>query len=64
MEQISLAITRLHLALAAGRVSDERGDVPGWVMLTVMTAGLVAVIGSVASTQLADMLRSALNQVR
>lgn len=64
MEQILLTTTRLYLALTAGRVRDERGDVPGWVMITVMTAGLVAVIGSVASTQLADMLRSALNQVR
>lgn len=64
MDHISLAFTRLHLALTVGRVRDERGDVPGWVMITVMTAGLVAVIGSVASAQLADMLRSALNQVR
>ena len=64
MDHISLAFTRLYLMLIAGRVRDERGDVPGWVMITVMTAGLVAVIGSVASAQLADMLRSALNQVR
>ncbi len=64
MEEISLAITRLYLALTAARVRDERGDVPGWVMITVMTAGLVAVIGSVASTQLGQMLSSALNQVK
>ncbi len=24
------------------RRRDERGDVPGWVLITVMTAGLVA----------------------
>jgi hypothetical protein len=25
------------------RRRDDRGDVPGWVMITVMTAGIVAV---------------------
>lgn len=64
MEHISLAITRLYLALAAPRVRDERGDVPGWVMITVMTAGLVAVITTVAQGQLTSMLSSALNQVK
>ena len=43
---------------------DERGDVPGWVLVTVMTAGLVAVIWGVADDQLVDLLRSALNSVR
>ena len=26
------------------RYHDERGDVPGWVLVTVMSAGLVAVL--------------------
>ena len=39
-------------------------DVPGWVMITVMTAGLVVVIGGVARGQLSQMLTSALNQVK
>ena len=63
MEQISLAITRLHLALAAGRVRDERGDVPGWVMITVMTAGLVAILYKIAGHQLGALLRAALHKV-
>lgn len=68
MEHISLAITWLHLALGqvlgTPRVRDERGDVPGWVMITVMTAGLVVAITAVAQPQLKSMLDSALNQVR
>ncbi|ABL80769.1 MULTISPECIES: hypothetical protein [unclassified Nocardioides] len=68
MEHISLAITRLHLALALvlgrPRDRDERGDVPGWVMITVMTAGLVVAITAVAQPQLKSMLDSALNQVK
>ena len=56
--------TRLLLVLTAPRPRDQRGDVPGWVLVTVMTAGLVAVIWGVADDQLRDLLRSALNSVR
>ena len=43
---------------------DERGDVPGWVLITVMTAGLVAALWAVAGPQLAQMLRDALSSVQ
>jgi hypothetical protein len=59
-----LLITRWLLALTLPRRRDERGDVPGWVLVTVMTAGLVAVIWGVAEDQLRDLLRNALNSVR
>lgn len=39
---------------------DERGDVPGWVMVVLMTAGLVAGITAIAGPQLRAMLDSAL----
>lgn len=42
---------------------DERGDVPGWVMITVMTAGLVAILTAVAGPQLRTMLVQALTAV-
>lgn len=45
------------------RWRDERGDVPGWVMITVMSAGLVAIIAAVAGPQLRQMLVSALSAV-
>jgi hypothetical protein len=48
----------------AGRARDERGDVPGWVLVTVMTAVLVTGLLAVAKEQLPQMLRDALNQVR
>ena len=41
----------------------ERGDVPGWVLITVMTAGLVAALWAVAGDQLARMLDDALRSV-
>lgn len=42
---------------------DERGDVPGWVLITVMTAGLVAALWAIAGSQLSAMLRDALSSV-
>jgi hypothetical protein len=59
MNAISLTITRLVLAVTAPRPRDQRGDVPGWVLVTVMTAGLVGVAGP----QLDSMLTAALDSV-
>jgi hypothetical protein len=64
-----LLVVRLHLAVAlaltgAGRRRSDRGDVPGWVMVTVMTAGLCAALVAIAKPQLSDMLRNALNTVK
>jgi hypothetical protein len=55
------------LQVAAERVleksRDERGDIPGWVLVTVMTAGLVVAVWSVADGQLKAVLTSALRSV-
>ncbi len=65
---ILLLLVRLHLALLAppraARRRDERGDVPGWVMVTVMSAGVVAVLTPLLRTELSEMLRNALDSVR
>jgi hypothetical protein len=54
----------LHRALThRGHVRDERGDVPGWVLITVMTAALVAGLLAVAQPELEGMLRDALASV-
>ena len=45
------------------RDRSERGDVPGWVLITVMTAGLVAALWAVAGPELERMLREALHSV-
>ena len=42
---------------------DQRGDVPGWVLITVMSAGLVAGLWAIAGPQLSSMLRAALASV-
>jgi hypothetical protein len=53
----------MRLLAALARPRDERGDVPGWVLVTVMTAGLVAALWQFAGPQLQQMLGSALNSV-
>ena len=63
MEHVSLAIARIYLAVVAPRERDERGDVPGWVMITVMSAGLVAILTAAAAPQLRTMLTNALSAV-
>lgn len=42
---------------------DDRGDVPGWVMITVMSAGIVAALTAIAGPQLSSMLNQALSAV-
>jgi len=58
--------TRCLLALTstARDRGSERGDVPGWVLITVMTAGLVAALWAVAGDALSTMLRDALSSVK
>ncbi|WP_169746718.1 hypothetical protein [Demequina silvatica] len=45
------------------QLSDDRGDVPGWVLITLMTAGLVATIWALAGPALSDMFTTALESV-
>ena len=58
-----LALTRLLIALSGRGRRDDRGDVPGWVLITVMTAGIVTVLWQVAGPTLVDLLRGALSGV-
>ncbi len=44
-------------------LDDEVGDVPGWVLITLMTAGLVVLIWAVAGPALTAMFEDALSRV-
>jgi hypothetical protein len=44
-------------------LSDERGDVPGWVLITLMTAGLVIVIWGLAGPALSEIFGNAISKV-
>lgn len=41
----------------------ERGDVPGWVLVTLMTAGLVVALWAVAGPLLENAFRQAIGSV-
>lgn len=45
------------------RLREERGDVPGWVLITLMTAGLVIVIWGLAGPALSGVFDQAINRV-
>jgi len=45
------------------RQESERGDVPGWVLITLMTAGLVVVIWSAAGPALSGVFEQAITRV-
>jgi hypothetical protein len=54
---------RAHHTLRARLGRTDRGDVPGWVMITLMTAGLVAILWGVAQDQLTAMFQRAMDRV-
>jgi hypothetical protein len=64
MQHLHSTLIRFWREVTAPRVRDERGDVPGWVLVTVMTAGLVMAIWGVAQGQLTSMLSDALGSVK
>lgn len=46
-----------------GNARNDAGDVPGWVLITVMTAGLVTAIWLVADDQLTAVLNRAIGSI-
>ena len=71
MTRLTLLLLRTTLLLRAAcaeasrpRRRDDRGDVPGWVMVVVMTAGICAVLYALAKNQLTQMLQTALDEVK
>lgn len=51
-------------AVRSGRgPTGDRGDVPGWVLITLMTAGIVTVLWAFAGPRLLEILTNALDSV-
>jgi hypothetical protein len=67
MDAMTRAVAVARLAAGGGMPQgdrrDERGDVPGWVLITLMTAGLVTVLWAVARTELVDIFHRAMSSV-
>ncbi len=43
--------------------SSERGDVPGWVLVVLMTTGLVTAIWTIAAPRLTSILKNSLDSM-
>jgi hypothetical protein len=59
-------MSRIHTTVArfiARITASDRGDVPGWVLVAVMTAGLVTALWLVADDALTSVLDRAINSV-
>lgn len=51
------------LARRAQLLQNDRGDVPGWVLITLMTAGLVILIWALAGPALQGVFQQAIDRV-
>ena len=60
MSAVRGARRRWAQAMTAG---GDRGDVPGWVMVTLMTAGLVLGLWAVAGKELENVFTEAMSRV-
>jgi|LakMenEpi10Aug09_1017262.scaffolds.fasta_scaffold01942_5 hypothetical protein len=45
------------------RLKDDRGDVPGWVLVVLMTTGLVTAIWTIAAPRLTAILKNSLDSM-
>ena len=52
------------IARRFARLGEERGDVPGWVLITAMTVALVMLVWGVASEALREIITGFLDEVR
>ena len=58
-----MSIVRALAQSALPQLRSDRGDVPGWVLVTVMTAGLVTAIWLLADDVLQQLFSDAVTSV-
>lgn len=56
-------MTRLRRLTRTLQHDPERGDVPGWVLVTLMTAGLVIALWAIAGPALIGVFETAIARV-
>ena len=59
----SLVKRKLNESKFISELRDERGDVPGWVLVVLMTTGLVTAIWTIASPRLSAILKNSLDSM-
>ena len=64
---ILLTVAQFRRSRFYKALSDDRGDVPGWVLVVLMTTGLVTAIWTIAAPRLSAILKNsldAMNRIR
>lgn len=59
--RIARTIDQLTKSRIYKSISDQRGDVPGWVLVVLMTTGLVTAIWTIAAPRLTAILKNSLD---
>ena len=54
------SLVKAHKRLYS-QLRDEQGDVPGWVLVVLMTTGLVTAIWTIAAPRLTAILKNSLD---
>lgn len=62
-DRLRRAVRHYPARVASWAAAHDRGDVPGWVLITIMTAGLVAALWLVAEPLLSDLFADAVGGV-
>jgi hypothetical protein len=67
-QKLTEAITNLSTRISEFKrsrfykaLSDDRGDVPGWVLVVLMTTGLVTALWTIAAPRLTAILKNSLD---
>ena len=66
LNQMLLRVSRIYLEQSTRltqALRDERGDVPGWVLVVLMTTGLVTGIWTLAAPRIDSILRNSLDSM-
>jgi hypothetical protein len=58
-----LTAARIRARRPRSVTGRDRGDVPGWVLITLMTAGLVTILWKLAGDQLSALFTQAMGSV-
>lgn len=67
LAQLQLKVADIGARIRNSRIykalSDQRGDVPGWVLVVLMTTGLVTALWAIAAPRLSAILKNALDSM-
>ena len=67
LKPIQEKVLTIHLQIKASHqfkaFAVEQGDVPGWVLVVLMTTGLVTAIWAIAAPRLSEILKHSLDSM-